>query len=412
MKKITILVLGLMYSAIIGAITVLFLTLEHILLAFFWEYLPKHIHFDFDIYIAIVIAGLGALVYMVKTRFGNFPETGGEALARLKKETGVKKYNVAINFVTALLILAMGAGVGPEAALLGIIVSLSIWQADKLRYVYFNYDEFRALALREKFHRLFAFRQYLVSRKNKKASKLKLVLQVVMIANGIVAFFFLKRFSDQPPFITKLGHGDWEFSDLKILGITVLFGLLLGITYKLLRKYIKLLFDKVIKSNILKIVLGSLAIYLVCLYNEDLLFSGQTTMPLVVKYGHTLTSWQLMVFVFVKMLLLIICLSTGLKGGDIFPLLFIGLLEGYAIANIYPETDYLVILAIATVSFLSIASEEFIIAMIFMSLFFPLSYAAIIYTVGIVLFFIVRYTKKQLSKKQKNPALEAGKGEE
>ena len=77
-----------------------------------------------------VLCVLGALVLSyLKKRFGQVPQTAHEALTELKAKQSVDYSGVFRNLLAALVILIFGAGVGPEAALLGAIISLSVWQS-------------------------------------------------------------------------------------------------------------------------------------------------------------------------------------------------------------------------------------------------------------------------------------------
>ncbi len=44
------------------------------------------------------------------------------------------------DLLIALIILAAGAGVGPEASLMGAVIAYSVWQCDKLRYLHTHAD--------------------------------------------------------------------------------------------------------------------------------------------------------------------------------------------------------------------------------------------------------------------------------
>lgn len=48
------------------------------------------------------------------------------------------------DLLIALIILAAGAGVGPEASLMGAVIAYSVWQCDKLRYLHTHADSVRA----------------------------------------------------------------------------------------------------------------------------------------------------------------------------------------------------------------------------------------------------------------------------
>ena len=112
----------------------------------------------------------------------------------MKAKQSVDYSGVFRNLLAALVILIFGAGVGPEAALLGAIISLSVWQSDKLRYLYFHYDEQEQQVFWTKIQRLLHPQQFvqrydtMLAPVDKK--KLKQVMNGLFIVNGLVVFTF------------------------------------------------------------------------------------------------------------------------------------------------------------------------------------------------------------------------------
>lgn len=169
---------------------------------------------------ALVCAGGLLLTYALKKRWGDLPHTTHDSLVELKTRQTVTYTRMWRSLIIAAIILATGAGVGPEACLLGAVIALSVWQADKLRFIYHNWDEFRATPLTKRLAFAFHPRKYLLPypqspyRVNKRK---KQVLIGLYIANGIVMFTILLRLASQPSFVTHMGNTHWQLRELAIL---------------------------------------------------------------------------------------------------------------------------------------------------------------------------------------------------
>ena len=123
-KMWTIIVSGLFLSSIIAGISGAFLIIEGELTTLLWEVLPAQMKWPILYYFVLCVLGALVLSYL-KKRFGQIPQTAHEALTELKAKQSVDYSGVFRNLLAALVILIFGAGVGPEAALLGAIISLS-----------------------------------------------------------------------------------------------------------------------------------------------------------------------------------------------------------------------------------------------------------------------------------------------
>ena len=120
-KMWTIIVSGLFLSSIIAGISGAFLIIEGELTTLLWEVLPAQMKWPILYYFVLCVLGALVLSYL-KKRFGQIPQTAHEALTELKAKQSVDYSGVFRNLLAALVILIFGAGVGPEAALLGAII--------------------------------------------------------------------------------------------------------------------------------------------------------------------------------------------------------------------------------------------------------------------------------------------------
>ena len=213
-----------------------------------------------------VLCVLGALVLSyLKKRFGQVPQTAHEALTELKAKQSVDYSGVFRNLLAALVILIFGAGVGPEAALLGAIISLSVWQSDKLWYLYFHYDEQEQQAFWTKIQRLLHPQQFVQRYDTMLApvdKKLKQVMNGLFIVNGLVVFTFLMKLVGHPSFITKLGTGKIEMASLWLILPALLTAFVIGNAYQWLQAALAKLCQPFEEKQSILVSFGAACIFL------------------------------------------------------------------------------------------------------------------------------------------------------
>ena len=364
-KMWTIIVSGLFLSSIIAGISGAFLIIEGELTTLLWEVLPAQMKWPILYYFVLCVLGALVLSYL-KKRFGQIPQTAHEALTELKAKQSVD-YSILI----------FGAGVGPEAALLGAIISLSVWQSDKLRYLYFHYDEQEQQTFWTKIQRLLHPQQFvqrydtMLAPVDKK--KLKQVMNGLFIVNGLVVFTFLMKLVGQPSFITKLGTGKVEMASLWLILPALLTAFVIGNAYQWLQAALAKIcqpFEE--KQNIL-VSLGAACIFLFVILMPRLLFSGQSFMHLVPSFGSQQAWYILVIAAIMKLVFLQVCLQTGWIGGDIFPVVFSAILIGFAVAQFFPTIDSLFVVAIFATSLTTQILGTILVPGIFVGLFFPIT---------------------------------------
>lgn len=181
------------------------------------------------------------------------------------------------------------------------------------------------------------------------------------------------KMTGQPSFISKMGESHWIWSELWIGLPLVVFGLLFGEGYSLLTEFLKKHLDFWYEFPVRKALIGSISIFLIGVFVPNLLFSGQLSLSLAPFVGSQASFLVLTLIALLKLLFLQICLNTGWIGGDIFPIVFSAIIQGFAVLQLFPQTDRLLIVAIAIIkSPLPVG--------IFMMLFFPLNLSPIFFS--------------------------------
>lgn len=368
---------GCCLSAMIAGVALIFLMLEQAGSHLFWETIPHTFPSLPPFAVPILLCSLGGiLVYHLKQKWGPLPQTSHQRLAELKALQTVDYRLIYRDLCLSLLILILGAGVGPEAPLLGAIIAFSIWEADKLRFLKKNYSLVAQASLTKKLQYLLHPRKYLIpypsAKKAGETAPYKKIFNTIFIINGLILFLLLMKMTDQPSFITKIGKTSWGKNELLLFLPLALYAFGFGNLYLMVKKYFFKVISALKPSLLLKTMSGAAMIGMIGIFFPNLLFSGQHSLPLAVKLGATLPILTLIGLSLLKLLFLEVCLQTGWVGGDIFPITFASLLHGFAIAQLFPAYDSLFIIATVSLTLASTLLENELLALIFISLFFPL----------------------------------------
>ena len=393
---------GLLLSGLIGGISFVFIYLESHLASFLWHGIQETTSFTTLITFLFCLVG-GLLIGFLKSQWGDYPIVAHETIDQLKKHKTVHYKPVFKNLTIALFILIFGAGVGPEAALLSSIVMLSVWQADKLRYLFFNQETFIQLKPHERISRMIHPTNYLVTYKEEFApnhpqlGKAKIIMNTLFSINGLISFFILMKLTEQPSFISKLGSTNWKVKDLLLFIPLMILGLIAGILYNVFKKKMVIWFDFWHEKPIKKALIGSAAIFLIGIFLPNLLFSGQTSLGAIPDKYLAYSFLILLGAVILKLVFLQVCLNTGWVGGDIFPIVFAAILYGFTISLLFPSFDPLFITAtVATTMALTILNSPIGISL-FVALFFPIKILPIILLIAALFMIFDKVIKPKFS---------------
>ncbi|KRN98681.1 chloride channel protein [Companilactobacillus kimchiensis] len=390
-KDIILIVYGLFLSAVIGLIAAAFLITEGFFSDIVW------VSNNQILQIILIIIGSGILYYLLK-RWPSLPKTAHDSITELKQNQTINYQDVFLNLLITLVILTFGAGVGPEAALLSAIISLSIWQADNLRYLYFQYDVLKQLPFHKALGRLlnpFRYRQKYDDSIAPKMPQIlrKKILYAVFTINGIWAFALLLRQTDQPSFILKLGQSHWQLTQLWLLPVLMIAGYIFAILCKVCYNFFYRIFHRWQLSLLQKVILGAVGIILVSYLAPDLLFSGQHSLHLLIGSWSHKSAGFLTVMALLKLVFLAWCLNLNWRGGDIFPITFAAMTEGFAAASLLPNYDALFVTAIIATTIMSELASP-IVAGIFLLFFFPIILSPVIIVIAVLMFLKNKYLPK------------------
>ncbi|MGT2743568.1 chloride channel protein [Streptococcus plurextorum] len=374
-KEIHLTAIGLVYSSVIAMISYGFIMAEKLGSHFLWESLPHQFHFG-SVYAFLVLGILTGLLIFLKSKWGNLPKTSHDLLHELSQKGTVFYQNTWRSLVLALVILISGAGVGPEAPLLGAVIAYSVWQADKLRYFEANWEQINGQGLMMWIQQLCHPSRYLLSYPASQ-KQLGKSLRNLLIANGLFIFCIMMRLTDQPSFVTKLGETSWSLMDILFFLPLCLYGYAVGKGYAWLKPLIRSGLDRLNLPVSIKMSLGAFVIFGVTMLAPTLLFSGQHSLHAIVALGMETPVLTLVILSFAKLIFLDLCLWTGWTGGDIFPVTFAAFLQGFAVAQVFPQVDSLFVVLVVSLSMAIALLEKEWLAGIFISLFFPMGLAPV-----------------------------------
>ena len=343
----------LLFAAAIGIVAALttlgFLYAEHGLQELLWHDLPDALDIDADGWLfTLAVTTIGGLAVGLVIRF--MPGHGGPGPAEGHGfgETGIPMQTVPGLVLAALLSLAVGASLGPEAPLLALAAAIGPWIATRMGRE--TLGKLLTMAgIGSIFSLLFgsplaaAFIGLEVTAITGHNLYVFLIPVLVASTAGFFGFRILTESSldslatlDFPSY-TNMDPGHL-LAALLIGAAGALVGLLVIATFRVVDRTLRPLDH----SPVAKAALGGLGIGLVAVLISDLtLFSGESSLedlladPDQADVWGLPVGWSLLLIVGGKIASLCISLATGFRGGRIFPGVFIGGTLGILVNQIY-----------------------------------------------------------------------------
>lgn len=343
MKKVKNNLLFLLYTvilgAIVGAIIWAFVRIMNLGIEFIWDFVPSHLNFPLYTLCVCVIGGL--IIGIWKKKFGDYPEELGTVMGKVKKTGRYQYNNVFSTIVSALSPLLIGASVGPEAGLTGVIAGLCTWVGDKLKLYLKEVEELTQIGLSATlgtiFHSpMFGFVEPIESDKEVILPRTsKIVLYFAAILSSLGVFILLGNL-----FGGRTGMVELEASKIDLLQylyaipLTII-GIAAGYIYFIFKKLTFTLENKFRKYTVLRATAGGLLLGISGTFLPLTMFSGEHQISEVINNAETIGAVMLIVIAVEKLLLTNICIDSGLKGGHFFPVIFCGICIGCAMSLIF-----------------------------------------------------------------------------
>ena len=332
--------LFLLYTVILGAIVGMivwgFLRVMNLGIFFFWDFLPSQ--FDFPLYTLCLCTAGGVLIGLWKRRFGDYPEELHIVVGTVKKTGRYPYHNVFSTLGSALFPLLIGASVGPEAGLTGVIAGLCSWVGDKLKRFRRELTELTAIGLSATLGTIFrspmfGFMEPIESDKDTVLPKTsKIVLYFTAILSSFGVFILLNKL-----FGVSMGMESMEaekqdlFSYLFAVPLTLI-GIAAGYLFFIFQKLTSALKNKLEKYVVLRAAVGGLLLGIAGTFLPLTMFSGEHQIGVVMEGMKDIGAVMLLVVAFIKLLLTNICIESGLKGGHFFPVIFCGVCIGCSVS--------------------------------------------------------------------------------
>lgn len=342
MKKVKNNVLFLLYTvilgAIVGAIVWAFIRIMNLGIEFIWDFVPSQL--NFPLYTLYICLFGGLFIGLWKKKFGDYPEDLSTVMGKVKKTGRYPYNNVFSTIVSALFPLLIGASVGPEAGLTGVIAGLCTWVGDKLKLYLKEVEELTQIGMSATlgtiFHSpMFGFVEPIESDKEvilPRTSKIVLYFAAILSSFGV--FFLLgKLFGGR----TGLDELEWNKIDLLhyLYAIPLAaVGIAAGYLYFIFKKLTFSLEMKFRKYIVLRTTAGGLLLGISGTFLPLTMFSGEHQISEVMNNAEAIGALMLIVIAIVKLLLTNICIDSGLKGGHFFPVIFCGICIGCAMSLI------------------------------------------------------------------------------
>ena len=340
MSKLKNNLLFLLYTVIlgviVGAIVWGFLRLMNLGIEFLWVYVPSQI--DFPLYTLCVCTAGGLLVGIWKHWFGDYPQELNVVIGTVKKTGRYPYHNVFSTIGSALFPLLIGASVGPEAGLTGVIAGLSSWVGDKLKRFRKEVEELTKIGMSATLGTIFrspmfGFMEPIESDEDTVLPKTsKIVLYFAAILSSFGVFILLNKLCGVSMGMESMAAAKQSWKIYPYAVPLTIAGIAAGYLFFIFQRLTSTIKDKLEKFVVLRAAAGGLLLGISGTFLPLTMFSGEHQIGEVMDDMKTIGAVMLLVVAVVKLLLTNVCIETGLKGGHFFPVIFCGVAIGCALS--------------------------------------------------------------------------------
>ena len=373
-NKLLFLLYTVILGAIVGAIIWAFLKLMNLGIEFLWVYVPSQI--DFPLYTLCVCTAGGLLAGLWKKKFGDYPEELTAVMGQVKKTGRYPYRNIFSVLCSALFPLLIGASIGPEAGLTGVIAGLCTWVGDKLKRYKQEVEELTAIGMSATLGTIFrspmfGFIEPIESEKETTLPKTsKIVLYITAILSSFGVFILLNKLTGSSTGMESMDFSGIELEKYLYAVPIAAVGILAGYLYFAFKRLTSVLHKKLDRFTVLRAVAGGLLLGVSGTFLPLTMFSGEHQIGEVTAAAGKIGAVMLLVIAVVKLLLTNICIDSGLKGGHFFPVIFCGVCIGCAMSLLF-GIDMVFCAAVATAALVGHTLKKPLATVLLLMIVFP-----------------------------------------
>ncbi len=294
-------------------------------------------------YIVTVILGGGVLLALLRLIYAG--EGLAAQLAEDVPQTRKQVSHIAVLIAMAVVAVAFGGSIGPEAGLLAVVTELgalvSLLLARNAQERHYISDVGAAAALGGLYGSPLGGAA--TAEQGEAAPRWQLYLAATA---GLVGFLLTTKFAlhgegmrvHLPPHISAMDGTDF-FAALPaaVLGAAV------GVAFVKLLPWLEQMLAKT-GGIVVQTMVGTLLFAALAATLPILRFSGHAELEDLVHWGETIGAPALLLLAGLKIVATALCLSAGWRGGAAFPLLFAGAAAGGALLGLFPQIPVTVML--------------------------------------------------------------------
>lgn len=366
------LLLGLAAGAVVWA----FFLLMEWGLEFFWTFLPEK--FPTPVYPVLVCLVGGVVIGVWQKKFGEYPKTLDSVLMRVKQTHRIEYDNLWVVFVAALLPLIFGGCIGPEAGLTGAIAAICTWMGDHFRYAAKQTKDLAEIGASATLSVVFGAAPLLgvlspleMSDENPTSKKSKFLVYCFGVIGALISYALLNLVVAAGmvlPYFETANASGMEFLWMIPLG---LIGALAGFLYFLFGKGTAAFMKLFGRAKIAKAIFGGLVLGTVGIFLPYTMFAGETQMQTIAEQWSAMGFGLLLLTGVVKLLIGQICLHSGWRGGNIFPIVFSGVCIGFACSFFIPVDPHICIAVVTSALCGSIMKRPLLVVLVLFLCFPP-----------------------------------------
>lgn len=379
MKKLKNNTLFLLYTvilgAIVGSIIWAFLRVMNLGITLLWDTIPSRIEFPYYTLCVCTVGGL--LIGLWKHKFGDYPEELNTVMGQVKKTGRYPYNNVFSTLGSALFPLLLGASVGPEAGLTGVIAGLCTWVSDKLKRFRSEIEELTAIGLSATLGTIFrspmfGFVEPIESDEEPSLPKTsKTVLYIAAILSSFASFMILTKVLGGSDGIEKIDGERFWLRNYLYVPLLIIVGIAAGYLYFIFKKLTGALEMKMRNHIVLRATVGGFLLGAVGTLLPLTMFSGEHQIGEVMEDPGYYGAILLLMTGVVKLLLTNICIDSGLKGGHFFPVIFCGVSIGCSMSLLL-GADVVLCTAVVTAALVGHTMKKPLATVLLLMIIFPM----------------------------------------